>query len=275
MVRSGKRGHKIVAVLQFKFDESFDNQIMVVGGWIATELEWKRLEGSWQRRIDHENSRSDPNQQITRFHATEMNCKAGEFKHWDRRRCIQLSRKLINMLARRKMGAIATGCEMDAIRQVWPKGDEKSIKRRTYVLCMKQMMVDIAHTVEEYFPGDTVLLVHDHGSWDDAVQEGYNLMIDEPDWVRCKLFEGLVSKTGKDPSAVGLQAADMFAYEVFKGIKAKNLSPDSEMRPVMKEFTNQRVPMCARWINLPAAQALYRIMKDSGKYPDLDSQGVA
>ena len=143
------------------------------------------------------------------------------------------------------------------------------------MLCMKQMMVDIAHTVEEYFPGDTVLLVHDHGSWDDAVQEGYNLMIDEPDWVRCKLFEGLVSKTGKDPSAVGLQAADMFAYEVFKGIKAKNLSPDSEMRPVMKEFTNQRVPMCARWINLPAAQALYRIMKDSGKYPDLDSQGVA
>jgi hypothetical protein len=100
-------------------------------------------------------------------------------------------------------------------------------------------------------------------------------MIDEPDWVRRNLFGGLVSKTGKDPSAVGLQAADMFAYEVFKGIKAKALSPDSEMRPVMKEFTNQRVPMRARWINLPAAQALYRIMKESGKYPELDNRGVA
>jgi len=51
-----------VAVLQFKFDESYDHQIMAVGGWIATELEWKRLEGSWQRYVDAENEVSGPNQ---------------------------------------------------------------------------------------------------------------------------------------------------------------------------------------------------------------------
>jgi len=264
-----------VAVLQFKFDESFDHQIMVVGGWIATELEWKRLEGSWQRRIDEENENSTPEQQITRFHATEMNCKTGEFQHWDARRCVRLSRKLINMLAKRKMGAIAIGCNMDAIQQIWPKGDKKTVKKRTYVLCMKQMMVDIAHTMEDIFPGDRVLLVHDHGNWDDAALEAYNLMIDEPEWKRRHVFEGIVSKSGKDTSAVGLQAADMIAYEVFKGIKARTVSKDAEMRAVMKEFLNQDVPLRARWIDLKAAEALYRIMKESGKYPDLDEKGVA
>jgi hypothetical protein len=172
---------KVVAILQFKFDESFDHQIMVVGGWIASDSEWSRLAGSWQRRIDHENSRSTPEQQITRFHATEMNCKAGEFRHWDKRRCIQLSRKLINMLAKRTMGAIAVGCEMEAIQQVWPRGDRQTLKRRSYIVCMKQLMIEIAIIMEEYFAGDRVLLVHDHGSWDDEAQEAYNFMRRDPE----------------------------------------------------------------------------------------------
>jgi hypothetical protein len=275
MVHSGKRGHRIVAVLLFKFDESFNDQIMVVGGWIATELEWKRLEGSWQRYIDDENSNSDPNQQITRFHATEMNCKKGEFENWDHPKCMRFSRKLIKTLAKRQMGAIATGCNMDAVQEIWPKGDKDTLKRRTYVLCMKQTMVDLAHLMEEYFPGDKVLVVHDHGSWDGAVLEGYNLMIDEPVWKRGKIFEGLVSKSSSDPSAIGLQAADMIAYEVFRGIKAKTADKDAQMRGAMKEFLNRDVPMSARWIDRKAAEALYRIMRESGKYPDLDNKGVA
>jgi len=265
-----------VAVLQFKFDESFDHQIMVVGGWIASESEWQRLEGSWQRRIDRENSRSTPEQQITRFHATEMNCKSGEFEHWDRQRCVKLSKKFIDMLAKRKkMGAIAIGCSMDAIQKVWPNGDEKALKERTYVVCMKHLMVEIAHVMEEYFPGDQVHLIHDHGNWDDTALEGYKLMVGDPEWKRGKVFEGIVSKSGKDPSAVGLQAADMIAYEVFKGIKAKTISKDAEMRAVMKAFVQQEVPMIARWIDLKAAQALYQHMKDSGKYPNLDNFGLA
>jgi hypothetical protein len=274
MIHSGKRGLRVVAVLQFKFDESFDHQIMVVGGWIATESEWKRLEGSWQRYIDDENGRSEPDQLITRFHATEMNCKDGEFKHWDHRRCIRFSRKLINLLAKRKMGAIATGCDMEAIQQIWPRGEKETVKLRTYVICMKQTMVEIAHIMEESFPRDRVLLVHDHSNWNDSAIEGYNLMIDEPAWKYRHIFEGIVSKSGKDPSAVGLQAADMIAYEVFKGIKAKTVSKDAEMRAVMKEFVYRNIRMSARWIDLNAAEALYRTMKASGKYPKLDEQGV-
>lgn len=173
------------------------------------------------------------------------------------------------------MGAIATGCNMDAIQKVWPNGDMKTLSQRSYVVCMKAMMVDLAHIMEDFFPGDRVHVVHDHGSWDDAALEGYNLMIGDPEWKLGHVFDGIEAKRGKDGSAIGLQAADMIAYEVFKGIKAKTRSEDAEMRAVMKEFIKKEVPMSARWIDLKAAQALYRVMKDSGKYPDLDDRGVA
>ena len=97
-------------------------------------------------------------------------------------------------------------------------------------------------------------------------------MVDEPDWPRREVFEGLVMKTGGN--CIGLQAADMTAYEVFKGVKAKAFSGDAEMRGAMKNLANQ-APIRAQWVDLPAAQALYRVMKDSGKYPNLDEQGVA
>lgn len=273
MLHSGRSGHKIVAVIQFKFDESYDHQIMSVGGWIADEYEWKRLESRWQKRIDQENARSRPDQQITRFHATEMNCKGGEYTNWDKDKCLNFSKRLVTLLAERKMGSIAIGCDMDAIRKVFPKGDKEGLIRRTYILCFKQLMVDVAHVMQKYFPGDTVLVIHDHGNWDDFLLKGYNLMVDEPDWASRDLFEGLLAKTGK--TSVGLQAADMIAYESFKAVKAKTKSPETAMRGAVQEMLSQEIPIVARWINLKAAQALYQIMKDSGKYPEIDSQGVA
>jgi hypothetical protein len=269
----GRRRREIVAVIQFKFDESYDQQIMCVGGWIADEHEWKRLETRWQKRIDQENAHSRPDQQITEFHATEMNCKDGEFANWDHPKCIAFSKRLITLLAERKMGAIAIACDMDAIREVFPKGDAEGMIRRTYVLTFKQMMVDVAHVMQDYFPGDKLLLIHDHGSWDDLLLKGYNLMIDEPGWAPRSLFEGLLAKTGR--TAVGLQAADMIAYEVFKGVRAKTSNPEAGMRGAMQGMINQEIPIIARWINLPAAKALYGVMRESGRYPDLDERGVS
>jgi hypothetical protein len=65
----------------------------------------------------------------------------------------------------------------------------------------------------------------------------------------------------------------MIAYEVFKGVKAKTIDNDAKMRRVIQMISSKK-PVMARWINLPAAQALYRVMKESGKYPDLDEKGV-
>lgn len=271
MVHTGKRGHKIMAVLEFKFDESYDSSIMSVAGWIASDQDWKKLESTWQRRIDFENAHNRPDQQITRYHATHMNGRHEEFVNWDKEMILGLTKKLIGLLDKRRMGGIAMSCDMEAIQSVFPGGDVQGKKRRAYVLCMKQLMVDLAIIMEDIFPGDTVLLIHDHGNWDAEALEGYNLMIEDPDWPRRKMFEGLVSTTGRD--SVGLQAAGMIAYEVFRSVKDKTKDPESEMRAAIKAIAAKK-PISARWMNLHGAQALYRIMKESGKYPKLDEHGV-
>lgn len=122
MIHSGKRGHRIVAVLQFRFDESYDTRVMSVGGWIASEKEWKKLESTWQKRIDFENSHNKPDQQITRYHATQMNCKRDEFANWDKAMSLRLTKKLIGLIAKRSMGAIAMSCDMEAVQNVFKGG---------------------------------------------------------------------------------------------------------------------------------------------------------
>jgi hypothetical protein len=260
-----------MAVLNFKFDESYDQQIMCVGGLIGNEFEWKRLESRWQKRIDTENAHSRRDQQISRFHASHLNAFDHEFANWDRAKSIKFSKRLIGLIAERGLGAIAIAPDMDAIKEVFPKGGE-SRQRSTYVLCIKQMMVDIAHIMRDYFSGDQVFLIHDHGNWDAEALRGYNLMVNDENWKPRHLFLGLLPLTS--PQAVGLQAADMIAYEVFRGVKAKTSSPDASMRGAIQEMLNRQIPMSARWINLDAAKALYRVMKKSGKYPDLDEGGI-
>jgi hypothetical protein len=257
--------------LNFKFDESYDQQIMCVGGWIGNEFEWKRLESRWQKRIDFENAHSRPDQQITRFHASHLNAFTYEFEHWDKDKSLNFSKRLIRLIAERGVGAIAVASNMDAIKEVFPKGGE-SRQRSTYVLCIKQMMVDIAHIMRDHFRGDQVLLVHDHGNWDAEALKGYKLMIDDERWEPRHLFVGLLPMTA--PQSVGLQAADMIAYEVFRGVKAKTSSSDAALRGVIQEMLNKEIPISARWIDLGAAKALYKVMKESGKYPNLDDGGV-
>jgi hypothetical protein len=261
-----------VAVVNFKFDESYDHQIMCVGGCIGNEFEWKRLESRWQKRIDFENAHSRSDQQISRYHASHLNAFDHEFVNWDRDKSIKFSKRLIALIAERRMGAIAVASDMDAIKEVFPKGG-KSRQRSTYVLCIKQMMVDIARIMRDVFPGDKVLLIHDHGNWDVEALKGYNLMVDDKNWKPRHLFLGLLPMTS--PQSVGLQAADMVAYEVFRGVKAKTKSPDAAMRGAIQEMLEKQIPMSARWINLKAAKALYKVMKESGKYPNLDDGGLS
>ena len=135
------------------------------------------------------------------------------------------------------------------------------------------MMIDVALVMEEIFPGDTVLLVHDSGNWDSFLQNAYNLMVkEEGGWARAGLFEGILAKTGR--TSVGLQASDLIAYEAFKGVKTKTNNPEAGLRGAMQEMINLEIPMRVRWINLQSAQALFDIMRSSGKYPDLEEKGI-
>jgi ethanolamine utilization microcompartment shell protein EutS len=266
MVHPGKRGHKIVAVLQFKFDESFNERFMCVGGFIGAESEWKKLEKLWQKRVDFENAHNQADQQITRFHASHINAHDHEFKNWDKEMCKKFGQKLIGLIGKRSIGAIAIAADIDALKSVFPSEDDSVRKDSTYALCIRQMMVEIGHIMREYFPGDQVLLIHDHGDWDIQALAAYNRMVDDPKWISRELFVSIAPMTGAE--SVGLQAADLIAYEMFRRVKDKELKNSDDMRAAMKEMKKRGVPVAARYMDINGVKALRRIMEESGLHDD-------
>jgi len=82
-----------------------------------------------------------------------------------------------------------------------------------YSLCMKMVMVELGHALDE-LPDHKIFIIHDHGNWDTAALQGYNSMVDEPRWQSRDRLVGITP--GLWEQAVGLQAADLIAYETFK-----------------------------------------------------------
>lgn len=258
LIHSGKKGHRIVAVLQFKFDESFDGCVMTVGGWIAEEREWRRLESQWQRCIDRQNSSFRPDQQISRFHAAQMNGYKDEFANWDKAMSEQFCGKLVNLVNRRQIGGICVGVDMDGIREVFPEGDPNR-KDSVYALCIKAAIVEISHVMQRFYPDDQVALIHDHGDWDQQALAGYNQMVDDPRWESRKYFHSIIPLTWQQ--SVGLQAADLLSYEAFKAISAKIVNDEEKFRWALKQFIAKPMPLMLKYMSLDTIRQLREEME--------------
>ena len=202
-----------MVVLTFKFDESYNNRTLCVGGWLALASEWARLENQWSKRIEHQNSVMPENKRISRFHAANLNCYDHEFKNWTKDESKLFTGKLLNIIQRRNLVAISCGIRIDDFFEVFAENNPKSDMGVVYSLCMKMVMVELGHALDE-LPDHKIFIIHDHGNWDTAALQGYNSMVDEPRWQSRDRLVGITP--GLWEQAVGLQAADLIAYETFK-----------------------------------------------------------
>ncbi|HTF70054.1 MAG TPA: hypothetical protein VK638_45990 [Edaphobacter sp.] len=244
---------------------------MSIGGWLGDEHEWKRLETSWQNCIDRNNFNNRPDQQISRFHATYMNRYEREFLNWTPELSARFANKLVGFLGRRVMLAVTIGADMDALKDVFPRGDPKR-KDYAYTLCIKTAMVELAHLMKEYFPGDQVHLVHDHGNWDHQALAGYNLMVNDLEWEHRGIFVGITSLTGLQ--SVGLQAADLIAFEAHRALYSKLVHDSNTLRKAMQSLFAKGVAIVGRYMDKEAVIGLREVMAESGKYPNLDEGSI-
>jgi hypothetical protein len=252
-----------MAVLQYKFDESFEDGCMSIGGWLGEEKEWRRLELQWEKRLNYQNANSMPNQQITRFHAANMNAYAHEFEHWSKEMSENFCAALLRILSRRSIGMISCGVDINALKAEFPDGDEASRKERAYGFLIKNVMVDLGRLMREVRPGDQVMLVHDHGDWDATALSVYNDMVDDKRWASRHVFHSITPLTWKQ--SVGLQAADLAAYETFRVLKSKLATNQTTMRYALRHLVAQEMPMIPRYIDRRALKALVRVIKENRK----------
>ena len=242
-------------VFTFRFDESYNNRSMCVGGWIAEEREWDRLESQWQKRLAFENRNSDDNQKITRFHAANLNCYEEEFEHWSPDMSASFVKALLEIIVRRRIGAVSCGLDMSALVKVFPE-DEPNKKKIAYGLCIKQLMVGLAHKLGS---DDQVLLIHDHGDWDAEAEAAYKKMVEDTRWEPRRKFQGILTLTWEE--SIGLQASDLIAYETFKLVDKVLFHNSRELRKALSALVRERVPISARYIHEPALLALREQMQ--------------
>jgi hypothetical protein len=229
-----------MAVLKFQCDESYDNKrrCMVVAGWIGELSEWRRLENQWSRCIDRHNARNKPNQQIARFHATELNGFKAEFSNWNADMSRSLTADLVKLINRRNLKLVAAGIDIDAIEAEFP--ERKNVKMESaYGLCIKQVMISLGHILREHCSDSQVVFVFESSQWDDHALAAYNQMVQDPRWQDRRLFQSASALTWKD--SIGLQGADLIAYEAFKSIYNKLVKNSDQLRWALRQFVDEKL----------------------------------
>ena len=229
-----------MGVLKFQCDESYDNKrrCMVVAGWIGEASEWKRLENQWERCLERHNARHRPDQQIARFHATELNGFKAAFSNWDADMSRALTADLVKLLNRRNFKLVAAGIDMDALDAEFP--ERSGVKMESaYGLCIKQVLLSLGHILRQHCEGSEVAFVFESSQWDQQAMEAYTQMIQDQRWQYWHLFQSVTALTWK--TSIGLQAADLIAYEAFKSIYNKLVKDSDQLRWAMQQFVNQKL----------------------------------
>lgn len=234
----GEKGHKLMALI-FKMDESYDEQktIMTLGGWLMEQSQWKTLETDWANCIGETNKSHRADQQIKRFHASEMNCYDGDFRKWDKPMSESFTANLISIIKARPCMFVVAAVNMHDMVSVFP--DQAAIQLESaYGLCFKQAMISIGYVVRKHFARDTVGIVFESGNWNKHAIDVYNQMLADKKFKDRSLF--ISASAFANAKCVGLQAADLIAYESMRRILAASVRTDAKLRWALKQLLGNK-----------------------------------
>lgn len=226
IIHPAQAGRRYMAVLTLKFDESYKTKTLVIGGWIGNDTKWKRRQSLWQKAISFENKTLAPERSITRYHAAEMNANDGEYEGWETEgpRKLRFTKKLLNVSGKSKMIPVAVGIDLVAFRDIFPEQAAPGPIGNAYLLCMKALMEELGKAMALHQPEDRLAIIHDHGDWDVQALQSYNEMVDTVEWEHRHRFVSITPLTWRED--VGLQSADLFAYESMRYLDDHNWEGD-------------------------------------------------
>lgn len=230
-----------MATLTFKFDESYkEKRSLMVAGWIADDGQWKRAESRWQKAIAYENESLSPEHRIKRYHAAEMNAGDGPFNGWERWRKNRFTKNLLKIVSNGQMTAAGCGMDLRAFDEVFPHRHPKDYAI-PYIICMGTLLRSIADAAKDYPPDFRIVIVHDHSQWDRYALSAYDRWIGDDSWGERHRFLGITPLTWRED--VGLQAADLIAYEAMRSLDNELWNEDVPMRYALRQILDNKVPV--------------------------------
>jgi len=218
----GVRKYRILVPVEFYFDESGTDAkgpAFVVAGYVATTAQWLAFEERWRKTL------KDFNVQTFHMHDLEQRCV--EFSGWNAETCIALQSRLIEIINQTVMVGLACGISLADYRAAAPPELHADI-RFGYLLCFYECLMGIHHYMEGHDSVEPIKLLFDQqAEYSPMMTKVYTRLrrhLGYPDWMVAEI--GFADRRQRVP----LQAADLFAYEMFKHLTHRAVEPWRNLR---------------------------------------------
>lgn len=236
----------LLAMVIAYLDESYDNKVLIVAGWVAEASEWTRIEREWASVVN-ENS-------IDRYHAADCSNGFGEFRDWPVKRRTGLVKRLIKILTSGSMYGACSGLKVDDYEAIVPDA-ARQIIGAPYHLCFQTCVGHIAQRAEDLPIGEKIDFVLDRNQqFGGNATNLFSMMSDDRSWKHHGRLGTIAFAPAKD--FLPLQAADLLAYESFKLLRAKLFEPWREIRKSMDALF--ALPLDGQYYDQGALVALLR-----------------
>jgi hypothetical protein len=195
--------------------EKYIPQTYIVGGFFSNENVWENIEQRWKA----ENNRVG----VTRFHATHVNARSGEFEGWSKEKQIEYSKNLIQILRDQGRDLHALSCGIwasDYYRIINEYGRRKM--GHPYISCFNSCVALIAQEMEvrNFPPEHKFAVIMDRNQFENEAVESFYKMKDSTDWtLGCRMA---TCAPGSTEDFTPLECADLIAYETFRLVHDKS-----------------------------------------------------
>jgi hypothetical protein len=229
-------------------DDSYNNNTLVCGGWIALDDTWDIVQEKWVARIVYEDriSRKHGLKPLTRYHAATCSSLVGEFEGWTQKRQIRFVKRLVQILtshkALAKPMAFAWGINFSEVRSQFPESPVSHLRELAYAYCVRHCLFQIGEVMREIYSHERITFIHDSGSLFRSALNGFEQAKTDPK-VNSGQFVSFAPMDWQD--CVLLQAADMVAYDTFKLTNTRLHSNSEAIRKSLEVLVGKGTPIVA------------------------------
>lgn len=202
----------------------------VVGGYLSTVQKWKKLRKAWQSILDREN--------VQAFHRVDMESFQGEFEGWGRERQVAVILECQDLIKRHTEKGLGAAVVIRDFERVMPAA-LKRVLGGPYGWAIHDCMIGIGRWADSSGQKGMVQYVFETGAHGRRqVERMISVLCSHPpaarlskyDWQKTLRIAGSSFQCKK--YVTQLQAADWFAYEVYKHMD--NRVVEGPKRPVRR-----------------------------------------
>lgn len=228
------RGDWIV-VIKGLFDESYNSnnpRMFLVGGIVAQAREWDDIENGWKSALDFKNGElaNQGRKQISRYHASSMNARDGEYEDWNQDEIREFTERLLFVLNERDIFILSFGVILDDMVKIfpeWSKDNQAFAYKYAFHQCLIQCGRLAAHP--SYMrPNENIMIWHDQCKWNLQAAEVFAQVQNDVSFSERHRF--ISCTPGNSVFELCLQPADMMAYECWRESERFVYEKEKEMR---------------------------------------------